>query len=481
MSFLQYDKLVTYAYDTSSFIFGSLKGQGRMALEMICHNLHVKAFFSTQMNTTYMRIYHKYYDLKKHKEVEINIKNKIGISLIEGHIRHLFKGSEVRNIFFPSELNFMLPYIMKQDYIKYFKIYDNFMEFHEASVNHKLRLFSTLALVRSRSILQSSFARYRDRIIEMRLIEEKKHMDEEIYMNKIKICQRCIRKWLIKRRLRKQIGSNMVRLLERKERNLRCLNDDNTITLKDVKFIFSPIREVYIQRFEIDQHMIDKELLLDYWMNFINNTMPAFDGSLKDRVYRTIINHAKFNSEILHWKMSYSQHSSSFCLFYHRSDNSLLEIDGQIYRSIGRCKIAKLYDKFQVHKSKYPVKPYGSLYNTIARGIHSHFSYNLIHGIIDKKVLSNNQRLFWVKYGNRKKQDVAIVIKNVHWVRKGHDYEHKVGLNRFQHDKDDGFTTFSIHRDGIFIDGSLINHELNDWVKTLYEKSDDKVSWYINN
>jgi hypothetical protein len=480
MSFLQYDKWVTYAYDTSSFVFSSLKGQSRMAMEMICYNLDKKAFFSTQENTTYMRIYHKYYDLRNHVEGEIKSDNKIAISMIEGHIRHLFKGSKVRNIFIPSELDFMLPYIMKQEYIKFFKIYNNFMKFHEDSINHKMGLISTLALVRSRSILRSSFDIYRDKVIAIKVLEERKRLDEEIYINKIMTCQRCIRKWLIKHRLRKQIGFNMFRLLERKERNLRCLSDDNTITLKDVKFIFSPVREVYIQRFEKDQHMIDKELLLDYWVNFINNTMPAFDGSLRDRVYRTIVNHAKFNSEILHWKMSYSQHSSSFCLFYHRSDNSLLEIDGQIYRSIGRCKIAKLYEKFNVCKSKYPVKPYGSLYNTIARGIHSHFSYNLIHGIIDKKVLSNNQRLFWVKYGNRKKQDVAIVIKNVHWVRKGKNYEHRVGLNRFRHEDDDGFTSFSIHEEGVFIDGSLIDHEFNDLVKELYEQPDDKISWFTN-
>jgi hypothetical protein len=479
MSFLKHKSLVTYAYDTASLIFPSLNKQKNLAMEMISLHLHEESFFSTQENTKFMRLYHAYYDLESHKQVTITRRDKIGISMIEGHIRHLFKHSKVRDIYIPVELAFMKPYIDKQEYSCYFKFHDDLISFHNISVNEKKQSINTVCEKISREYLHSTVKHwfsqmYHMKMHDLEILEEKKRFND--YVKQVIICQRAAKKWVTRHILKRQIGPNMFRLLDRKERNLRILNSDNTISIKDVKFTFSPVRDVKIEKFEKEQHMINNDLLMDYWVDFIKNITPKFDGSLQDRVYRTIINHAKWNAKILHWKLSYSQHSSSFCLFYHRSDTDLLEIDGQIYRSIGRRKMANLFEKFSVPKSNYPIKPYGSLYNTIARNVHDHQPHNLIHGIIDRKMLSNNQKLFWVKYGNKKKvKDVSIVIKNVHWVRKTDDYKHKVSCNRFRHNKEEGSIDFQIKRDGLYMQDHRVDHEMSKWITDLYNHDDTSI------
>lgn len=486
MSYLRYFKVVSYAYDPAQEVIKILKEQAYKALLKLIEDFDdVDASFSTQENTTYMKIHHEYYDLINKRILLVDKFDKIGMSMIEGHIRHLFKSSKVRHIYLPDELEFMIPYLRRQDYFKYFTVHRNFKYFCYKSLNRKFQVINKMIDYIKIQAKHLVFNEIKSYVLYQKYQDYLSSLRERARIDKLNKCaikiQKLVRSFLTKRRLIRQIGMNMYRLRERQERNLRVVSSEGEFVKDSVIFRFSPVREISIGKFEVDQTMINRDKLLTYWVHFIENKRVTFDGSLEDRVYRTIINHAKWNAAILHWDLSYSMHSSSFCLFYHKTPNLLIEIDGQIYRSIGRRKIANIYEGFGIPNSKFPVQPHGSLYNTIARGIHSHCTYNLIHRVIDRSVLSENQKLFWVKYGNKKKvREKPIIIKNVHWVRKGILYNHKVSANRFAINKDkrgldNEPETFQITEMGINKHGSLIDHEYNYWIRQLYTMDDSEL------
>jgi hypothetical protein len=212
--------------------------------------------------------------------------------------------------------------------------------------------------------------------------------------------------------------------------------------------------------------LIKKDEVFEYWEKHINNTLGNPNKTLKDKVLRTIVNHAKWNKVILDMDLAYSQHSSTFCLFKIER-NIYTEIDGMLYRAIGRRLISKIYEKFNATQSKYPVQPYGSLFNSISRGIHRHATdYLVSRNTINFEMFKVNQQLFWVKYGNKKIREIPIVIKNVHWVRHGESYYFSIRNNRFSRDESDFMKIYLNNKTGIVgIDD--IDLEYNEWILSL--------------
>jgi hypothetical protein len=283
----------------------------------------------------------------------------------------------------------------------------------------------------------------------------------------------CYIRYKIKQQLWKDIGSNRFILMERKEKNMRVV-ENNRFVFYGKTFIFSPLREINIGRFDVKVKPIKTDEIFEYWEKHINNTLDQPNNTLKDKVLRTIINHAKWNKAILHMDLAYSQHSSTFCLFKIER-NVYTEIDGMLYRAIGRRLISKIYDKFNIVKSKYPVQPYGSLFNSISRGIHRHATdYLVSRNTINYGMFKMNQQLFWVKYGNKKIKDIPIVIKNVHWIRNGHSYYFNVSTNRFSSDEKTKIKIYLNDIEGI-VGLNNLDLEYNDWILSLMNINENDV------
>jgi hypothetical protein len=238
---------------------------------------------------------------------------------------------------------------------------------------------------------------------------------------------------------------------------------------------------VQLEKFQypdlIKPKKIRRDEVLDYWSRHIDNTLKEPDNSLKDKVLRTIVNHAKWNVQILDWDLAYSEHSSTFCLFK-MDHNVYTEIDGMLYRAIGRRLIAKLYEKFNIKNSRHPVQPYGSLFNTISRGIHKHATdYLVSRNTINFGMFKTNQHLFWVKYGNKKIKDIPIVIKNVHWVRNGELYHFMIKSDRFRRDsvEREEYIKIYLNKEVGLVGSPIVDDDFNCWLTKLMNSNVDDI------
>lgn len=474
MSYLIHDYCIIGGYDTSMFLFQTLQHHHDSILDSLVGPLSSgQSFFYPNDKTRFLRLNPKYHNLKTKESRVINIKDRMSVSLLEGFFRHCFKKSGVREFYVDPDLFLLIKKLRIKDkmfpYMKFFKFYVDLDNFIMISNQSKMSFIKTIESKMTLHEKVKSLRKWVQYIMEKKLEIEKKTIE---YHKKISICQRACKKWLVKRKLFREIGDNWFRLLDRKERNMRIMSM-NKITIDDKEFQFSPVRDVFIQRFDAEVIRVSPSDIIDYWSQFISNTMEPPSGNLYDRVCRTIVNHAKWNATILNWDLWFSQHSSTFCLFQ-KINNKYIEIDGQAYRSIGRRRIAKMYNGFNVSNSTYPVRPFGSLFNGIARGIHYHASHSLINKVIDARVVKNNQHLFWVKYGNKKKRDVAIVIKNVHWVRNEESYYHKYKTERYvQNSKNfNNEKRFTVDYHGIHTQDSHVDTEYTKWVQSLYDSVD---------
>jgi hypothetical protein len=384
------------------------------------------------------------------EEINVDVTNEMHISMIEGFLRHTFKNSKTRQLYCPPNVSLVVRMLIrnveKYPYMKFLTFFYDKIKFVESSVCKIKAILNSLG-VRLKKI---ALHRMLNNSLDDKLKAHLPHMTE------IKKIQKYWRMALIKRKLWKEIKSSLPYLRMRLERNLRVRKDVSIIG--DWKVVLSKLSNSDVRKINCEMKRIDKDKLFDIWAKFINREKDGLEHNFESRIYRTIINHAKWCPSILHQDLYWTTSGSSFLLLeYDKSQGLMIEIHGFLLRSFYRRVIANKYEPFvwDIPLSKRPIVAKGSLFNGIIRGIHSNkldllrqFSKDQIDG-------SELQKLFWIKYGKKSRNNKTI-IKHVMWVRKGEDYvfvssDHKYKIRN-------------------------IDVTINDWISHLYDLSVIKVN-----
>jgi hypothetical protein len=400
-------------------------------------------------------------DVVNKAEEFLNKNNKDHLSLIEGFLRHTFKNSKSRLFYCPKNVKEIVDLMISSkrfEYMKFFLFTSDKIEF--VNLN--------------KEILYKPIKRLSLKIMKIALFKIKTNFLDEIIgkyynrMNDIKIVQRTIRKWLIKRQLYKEIGPNLSKLLKRRELNMRKpKGDDNICTVGEYRIKLTPFNTVPSNRISDDLKKIDKEKLMKNWKLFWDRKPLDLDNSIESKIYRTILNHAKWNPGIFKIDLYWTLSGSSFLLLeFDKEEGLMKEIHGFYLRSFYRRLISNQYEPYVggLDCSVRPIIAKGGLFNNIIRGIHSKKLTLLDKMPMDEMTGEDLQGLFWVKYGSKSRTGNT-VLKHVMWTRNGENY-----VFHFK-TQDRGYHPHKSRKVGNTFKIRNIDSDMNDWIKDLYEKS----------
>lgn len=237
------------------------------------------------------------------------------------------------------------------------------------------------------------------------------------------IVQKFIKKWLIRKRLWKEIGQNKWNLFERMKRNMRILNNnsyydaenkimyiltDHTINMKMFKLsktYFENIKEVNQEEVEtIRKHLIDGKVLDRKWDGMERPVYTLIATILKSR--------PAFNTIGLHY-INIGRQPKFFRKSKGMYDKQVVwkEVDMFIERMKARFHLVTTHNKimescsFRIKKTKFPMCMKGSIYSRITYGLRSGDTHKLSgYSDLSGVPVQLLYKSFWIKFGSKHNQ-----------------------------------------------------------------------------
>lgn len=391
-------------------------------------------------------------------EIKVDVHNKMHLSMMEGMIRHMFKLSKTRVLYCPPNILKIVKLLIKANKFEYTKFF-TFTGSKQEAWDYYNVVVSRIPKYAMKSKKFLSFVKLKNYQPSARLTYYKEHQHQ------IKIVQRCIRTWLVKLRLKKEIGPNKWRILERVRRFRLKFDSDRKCEDRGIIIRKSPFNDTPPSRVDFVPTKVDKDKLWLLWERFMENQPYNLESNFENRIYRTIINHAKWCYDILNQDLYWTICGSSFMILARNPGTNVFEeVHGFFLRSLYRRLIANRYETHvdDVPWSSRPVKPYGGLFYNIVRGLRTNKLDLLEKKPKDQIDGEDLKKLFWIKFGKRSRSGNT-VMRHVMWVRKGVDYVFKI-----KHSDRDFRPRTSSTIDEFRIDD--IDHDFNIWLRDMYAK-----------
>jgi hypothetical protein len=353
-------------------------------------------------------------------------------------------------------INLFLRHPNEYPYFKFFKFYTDRQKF--LNVNNKV--IKRIAQIYTKHQLYLAMEAIKKHEMEEVLIYYKQNLSKVIIM------QRACRKWYIRHKLWKEIGPNAWKLFKRRNLNNRVVVD-GILSLESCSIKLSPFNRTPAARIDENLRVIDKKILKDNWKLFWDKKPLTIDTSFVGKIYRTVINHAKWCAGILDLDLYWTIAGSSFLLLeYDKTQGLMKEINGFYLRSLYRRLISNAYEPLvhDVEFSSRPIIAHGGLYSNIVRGLHSNKLDLLKQHSKDQLTGEELQSLFWVKWGKKSKYGKS-VLKHVMWVRGGESYRFKVFV------RDRGYQPKQTVRIPTTFRIKDVDHNFKQWMTDLYDKT----------